>query len=68
MLYQKISCTSSGVPRKNQMYARLIVLTIGLAERRMIARTVPRATPAVIEITVSTMVRSGTTRICGRNR
>jgi hypothetical protein len=68
MLYQKISCTSSGVPRKNQMNPRLIRLTMGLSEMRMTARTVPSAMPAIIEITVNTTVSSAPRSISGDNR
>jgi hypothetical protein len=68
MLYQKISCTSSGVPRKNQMNPRLMLLKMGLSEMRITARTVPSATPAIIEMTVNTTVSSAPRNISGANR
>ncbi len=41
MLYQNSSCTSTGVPRKNQMYSQLAPDTSGFGESRMTARATP---------------------------
>ena len=55
-------------PRKNQMNPRLILLTMGFSEMRMTARTVPSATPAIIEIDRQHDVSRAPRSISGDNR
>ena len=56
MLNQKTSCTSTGVPRKNQMYSQDADDSIGLADSRISARATPPTMPMTMAITVSSMV------------
>ncbi len=58
MKFQNRSCTSSGVPRKNQMYAQLPPETSGFGDRRITARITPRTIPMAIAMTVSSIVTS----------
>ena len=67
-LYQKISCTSAGTLRKNQIYAQLSVDSSRLSDSRITARMVPITSPISIAITVSSSVRASPSRICGLNR
>ena len=68
MLNQKRIWSSSGVPRKNQMYSQLAPETIGLGDWRMTARITPSTTPTTIESTVSSSVTTTPWRIRGSNR
>ena len=52
MLYQKMSCTSSGVPRKNQMNSPASEVASLSVDMRMMARISPSATPMTIATTV----------------
>ncbi len=63
MKFQKKIWTSTGVPRKNQMYIQLAPETSGFGERRMTARTMPSVMPIAIEVTVSSSVRTSPCRI-----
>ena len=45
MLYQNSSCTSSGVPRKNQMYSQLAPETSGFGDSRITASRTPSTIP-----------------------
>ena len=56
MLYQKMSCTSSGVPRKNQTYVALTDRRIRLREIRIEARITARPMPRLIQMNVNSMV------------
>ena len=58
MNFQKISWTSTGVPRKNQMYSQLALETSGFGDRRMTAKRIPSEIPITIASTVSSMVIS----------
>ena len=58
MFAQKKSCTSTGVPRKNQMYSQLPPDTSGFDESRMTASTTPSTMPMTIAMTVSSIVVS----------
>ncbi|MNE69368.1 hypothetical protein D3C80_1650880 [compost metagenome] len=52
MLYQKISWTSSGVPRKNQMNREAKPLASRSLDMRMMAMTRPTITPSIMPTTV----------------
>src|SRR6478752_547385 len=52
-LYQKINCTSSGVPRKNQMNSDAEELARVSFDNRAIASTSPSAVPITIATTVN---------------
>ena len=52
-LYQKMSWTRTGVPRKNQVYSWLAAAIMGFADRRMRARITPPAMPMAIAAAVS---------------
>jgi hypothetical protein len=56
MLNQNRIWTNTGVPRKNQMYSQLAPDMSGFGDRRITARSVPRAIPIAIEMTVSSRV------------
>ena len=45
MLYQNSTWTSSGVPRKNQMYNQLALERIGFGDSRITAATMPSTIP-----------------------
>jgi len=51
-LYQKISCTSSGVPRKNQMNSEASVLASLSFDMRAIAKSRPKTMPSAMATTV----------------
>ena len=68
MLYQKSSCTSTGVPRKNQMYSQLPPETSGLGDSRMTDSTSPSTTPIAIAMTVSSSVTRRPSRMRSSNR
>jgi hypothetical protein len=65
---QNRSWTSSGVPRKNQMYSQLKPDTSGLGDRRITARITPRMIPMSIDTTVSSMVLTTPLRMRVSNR
>ena len=67
-LNQKMSCTSTGVPRKNQMYSHATPETMGFLDRRMMARITPRTTPMSMAMTVSLMVLATPVRMGLLNR
>ena len=56
MLYQNSSCTSTGVPRKNQMYSQLARDTSGFGDSRITASSTPSTIPIAIAIAVSSIV------------
>ncbi len=68
MKYQKMIWTSTGVPRKNQMYSQLAPDTSGFGDRRMTASNTPSTTPIAIAITVSSIVIRSPSRIRSSNR
>src|SRR5436190_19368737 len=68
MLYQKSSCTKTGVARKNQMYSQLAPETSGLGDSRMTASSTPSSTPMVIALTVSSSVMTTPSRMRWSNR
>jgi hypothetical protein len=55
-LNQTSSWTSTGVPRKNQMYSQLDPDSSGFADSRMTASTTPSAIPIAMQTTVSRIV------------
>src|SRR5215467_5256004 len=55
-LNQTSSWTSTGVPRKNQMYTQLDAESSGFADSRMTARITPSAIPIAMDTTVSRIV------------
>ena len=55
-LNQKKICTSTGVPRKNQMYSQLTQDITGLGDKRITARITPRTIPMAIASTVNSRV------------
>src|SRR5512133_1968754 len=63
MLYQSRIWTSTGVPRKIQMYSQLAPETSGLGERRMTASTIPSAIPIAIDVAVSSSVTTTPSRM-----
>jgi hypothetical protein len=65
-LYQKKIWTSTGVPRKNQMYSQLTHDITGLGESRITASTTPSTMPITIASTVSSMVTTIPPRMKGR--
>ena len=56
MVNQKMICTSSGVPRKNQTYSQATLDTTGFGDSRMTAATMPRTMPIAIDRIVSLIV------------
>ena len=63
MLNQKISCTSTGVPRKKVMYTPAVAAIGLMREDLMIARTSPSSVPRTMLTTVNTIVRTRPRRI-----
>ena len=57
-LNQNSSWTSTGVPRKSQMYAQLALESSGFADSRMTARITPSTIPIAMATTVSRIVSS----------
>ena len=65
---QKSSWTSSGVPRKNQMYSQLKPETSGLGDSRITANRTPSMMPTAIEMTVNSIVLRTPLRMRWSNR
>src|SRR6185312_10817088 len=67
-LYQKINCTSTGVPRKNQMYSVDSQFSTGLCESFMTASTTPKTSPSTVASTEIIRVTQMPSMILGKNR
>ena len=65
MLYQSRICTSTGVPRKSQMYVHAAPETSGFGDSRITASSTPRAIPITIDAAVSSSVTTRPSRIRG---
>ena len=57
MLNQKKICTSTGVPRKNQIYGQLTHDITGFGDSRITARMAPSTTPTSMASAVNSRVR-----------